>query len=305
MPAAAADHVPPTAMTHTPLVWIGLGGVAAEDNAVAHDWQRRLHWFMVAVALASVPAYLLATADIAPVWHRVSSVLDFVILGAFAAELVWMMAVSSFPWRYFFENWLNVVIIAGAAAAAFGAATEWIAIVRAMRAAVALLVVVRAATEFRILFTRKGAPMLLGVSFLTMLALGALFYWLDPAIKTFWDGLWLAFITGATVGYGDVVPTTGGTRLIAVLTVLIGVALMTLFTANVVTFFIGGEEARNRESLQQDIVALRADIAQLLDAEELRLTLELHQEIRALRAELAALRSELRGQRAADAPDGP
>ncbi len=294
MPATAADHPPPTAMTHTPLVWIGLGGVAADDNAVAHEWQRRLHWIMVAVALASVPAYLLATADIDPVWHRVSSVLDFVILVAFAAEMVWMMAVSSFPWRYFFENWLNVVIIAGAAAAAFGAATEWIAIVRAMRAAVALLVVVRAATEFRILFTRKGAPMLLGVSFLTMLALGALFYWLDPAIESFWDGLWLAFITGATVGYGDVVPTTGGTRFIAVLTVLIGVALMTLFTANVVTFFIGGEEARNRESLQQDIVALRADIAQLLDAEELRLTLELHREIRALRAELAQLRGEMR-----------
>ena len=69
---------------------------------------------------------------------------------------------------------------------------------------------------------------------------------------------------------------------------------MTLFTANVVTFFIGGEEARNRESLQQDIVALRADIAQLLDAEELRLTLELHREIRALRAELAQLRGEMR-----------
>jgi len=292
--AAAADHVPPTAMTHTPLVWIGLGGVAADDNAVAHDWQHRLHWFMVAAALASVPAYLLATADIDPAWHRVASFLDFVILVAFAAEMVWMMAVSSFPWRYFFENWLNVVIIAGAAAAAFGAATDWIAVVRAMRGAVALLVVVRAATEFRILFTRKGAPMLLGVSFLTMLALGALFYWLDPAIKSFWDGLWLAFITGATVGYGDVVPTTGGTRVIAVLTVLIGVALMTLFTANVVTFFIGGEEARNRESLQRDIVTLRAELGQLLDAEELRLTLELHKEIRALRAELAALRAELR-----------
>ena len=63
---------------------------------------------------------------------------------------------------------------------------------------------------------------------------------------------------------------------------LIGVALMTLFTANVVAFFIGGEEARMRESLQRDIVTLRGQIAQLLDAEELRITLELHKEIRAL-----------------------
>ena len=47
------------------------------------------------------------------------------------------------------------------------------------------------------------------------------------------------------------------------------------------------------ESLQRDIVALRGQIAQLLDAEELRITLELHKEIRALREELAEMRSEL------------
>ncbi len=281
-------------MTHSPLVWLGLGGVAPDDNARARRWQDRLHWVMVAVALLSVPAYVLATADIHPVWHQIASLLDFVILAAFVAELAWMMSVSNQPWRYLFENWLNVVIIVGAGAAALGAATGWIAAVRAMRAAIALLVIVRTATEFRVLFTRKGAPMLVGVAFLTMLGLGALFYWLDPAIKTFWDGLWLAFITGATVGYGDVVPTTGGTRVLAVLTVLVGVALMTLFTANVVSYFIGGEEARNRESLRHDIGALRTDIARLLDAEELRLTLELHREIRELRAEIAALRAEIR-----------
>jgi voltage-gated potassium channel len=204
-----------------------------------------------------------------------------------------MMAVSSFPVRYLLENWLNVVIIIGAASAAWGAATEWIAVVRAMRATIAVLVVVRTATEFRVLFTRKGAPMLTGIAFLTLLVFGGLFYWLDPAIKSFWDGLWLAFITGATVGYGDVVPTTGASRVIAALSVLFGVSLISLFTANIVAFFIGGEEARMRENLQNDIIALRRDIAVLLDAEELRLTLELHREIRALRGELAAVRTEL------------
>jgi len=281
-------------MTHSPLVWIGLGGVPADDNAAAHLWQQRLHWIMVTVALMSVPAYLLSTSELDPVWHEIASVLDFVILIAFVAELLWMMWLSSFPLRYLFENWLNVVIILGAAAAALGAATEWIAIVRAMRAAIAVLVLVRTATEFRVLFTRRGAPMLLGLAVLTMMLLGALFYWLDPNIKTFADGLWLTFTTGTTVGYGDVVPTTGATRLLAVLTVLVGVALMTLFTANVVAFFIGGEEARMRESLQRDIVTLRTDIERLLDAEEFRLTLELHKEIRVLRDEIITLRAELR-----------
>jgi voltage-gated potassium channel len=261
----AANDASETSMTHSPLVWVGLGGVAADDNKVARAWQDRLHWIMVAVALLSVPAYLLSTSELDPFWHELASILDFVILIAFVAELLWMMKVSSFPLRYFLENWLNVVIICGAAAAALGAATEWIAIVRAMRAAVAVLVIVRTAAEFRVLFTRKGAPMLLGIAVFTLLTLGALFYWLDPNIRTFADGLWLAFITGATVGYGDVVPTTPATRVLAVITVLVGVAMMTLFTAHVVTFFVGGEDAKMREALQREIRELRNEIRELRD----------------------------------------
>jgi voltage-gated potassium channel len=290
-------------MTHSPLVWIGLGGVSADDNAAAHRWQHRLHWVMVVVALMSVPAYLLSTSELDPFWHDVASALDFVILVAFAGELAWMMYLSSHPFRYFFENWLNVVIVLGAAAAALGSATEWIAIVRAMRAAVAVLVVVRTAAEFRVLFTRRGAPMLIGIAVLTLVILGAMFYWLDPKIANFSDGLWLAFITGATVGYGDVVPSIAATRLLAVLTVLVGVALMTLFTANVVAFFIGGEEMRMRENLQRDVVTLREDIEKLLDAEEFRLTLELHKEIRQLRDDLAQLRSDLQALREREGKD--
>ena len=292
-------------MTHNPLLWIGLGGVAPDDNATAHYWQQRLHWIMVAIALMSVPAYLLSTADLDPIWHRIASLLDFIILFAFVAEMLWMLHVSSFPLRYLFENWLNVLIILGATAAVLGAATEWIAIVRAMRAAVAILVVVRTATEVRVLFTRRGAPMITGIAFLTLIAFGAMFYWLDPSIKTFWEGLWLAFVTGTTVGYGDVVPTTGTTRVLAALMVLVGVSLVTIFTANVVAFFIGGEETRMRESLQRDIVTLRGQIELLLDAEELRITLELHKEIRALREELAEMRDRTGEAAAAARLDRP
>lgn len=281
-------------MTHSPLAWIGLAGISPDDNAKARAWQARLHWIMVGVALLSVPAYLLSTADVGVFWHGVAWVLDFVILGAFTAELVWMMWLSSHPFRYLFENWLNVVIILGAASAALGAATEWIAIVRGMRAAVAVLVVVRTATEFRVLFTRKGAPMLVGIAVLTIMILGALFFWLDPRIHTYSDGLWLTFITGATVGYGDVVPSNNGTRLLAVITVLVGVALMTLFTANVVAFFVGGEETRMREALQRDLVTLRAEIQTLLDARELRRSADLLEEIKLLRSEIEILRAELR-----------
>jgi len=283
-------------MTSNPLIWIGLSGVAPDDNPRALEWQKRLHPFMVAIALLSLPAYMLDTALQHPDWHRVATVLDAVILAAFAAELVWMLRVSSFPARYFTENWLNAVIVAGALAALLGAATEWVAVVRVMRVAVSGLVMLRALTGFHDLFTHRGAPALIGIAFLTLLCAGGMFYWIDPAIHSYWDGLWLAFTTGTTVGYGDVVPTTGASRAFAALMVLIGVSLMTLFTANVVAFFVGREETELRRELHQDIIKLRREVAHLLDAEELRIHRDLHREVRMLRQEVHALTEALAKQ---------
>ena len=48
-PNAAID----CSVTHSPLVWVGLGGVSADDNETARAWQDRLHWAMVAIALMS------------------------------------------------------------------------------------------------------------------------------------------------------------------------------------------------------------------------------------------------------------
>jgi voltage-gated potassium channel len=204
-----------------------------------------------------------------------------------------MLHVSSKPATYLTENWLNVVIVAGASAALLGAATEWVAVVRVMRVAVSGLVMIRALTGFRDLFTHRGAPALIGIACVTLLCAGGMFYWIDPGIHSYWDGLWLAFTTGTTVGYGDVVPTTGASRAFAALMVLIGVALMTLFTANVVAFFVGRDETQLRHSLHREIVALRGEVAHLLDAEELRIHRDLHHEVRQLREEVRALREAL------------
>jgi voltage-gated potassium channel len=111
---------------------------------------------------------------------------------------------------------------------------------------------------------------------------GALFFWVDPSITSYWDGLWLAFITGATVGYGDIVPTVGPSRLIAVFVVVAGVTLMTLFTASIVSYFLGAADAQARQELDRDIASLTAEIARL-------------------RVEVEALRTDLRR----DGPDGP
>jgi voltage-gated potassium channel len=274
---------------HSPLAWIGLAGIEPDDNARAHHWQKRLHPVMVTIALLAVPAYFLETAGAGPSLHRVARFIDLLIFFAFLGETVWMARVSSHPGRYLVDNWLNLVILLAALASVLGASTEWVALVRVMRVTVAGLVLMRTVSGFAFLFTRRGAPVLVGTSFLILLAAGGVLYWIEPSINNYWDGLWLAFVTGMTIGYGDVIPTTGAARAVAAGVGLIGVALVTLFTASVVSFFVGGEETSLRRELQHDIKALREDIARLFATEEVHFREDLHRDINQLRQQIAHL----------------
>jgi voltage-gated potassium channel len=50
------------------------------------------------------------------------------------------------------------------------------------------------------------------------------------------DGLWWAFVTLTTVGYGDIVPITGAGRAIAAMTMVLGIAVYSLMIANLTVF---------------------------------------------------------------------
>jgi len=280
-------------LTYNPLVWIGLAGIDPSDNARARWWEQRLHWAMVGVALLAVPAYLLDTSNEFPRFHAVAVVLDAVIFFAFVLESAWMMHVSDRPGRYLAENWLNVAILAGTAASMLGASTEWIALVRLARVTIVGLMMLRAFGQFRELFTRRGAPKLVGVTVFMLAISGALLYWLEPTVTTFWDGMWLAFATATTIGYGDYVATTAGARLVAVFVSLIGFAIVAVFTANVVAYFVGRDAPDAHRELHDDIVRLRADIAQLLRDSERERSQSPAAELEALRRDVADLSARL------------
>lgn len=119
---------------------------------------------------------------------------------------------------------------------------------------------------------RQGLLYSLVLVALILLMGGVGFWWLEPEIHSFADGLWLSFTTAATVGYGDVVPTTNASRGFAVLVVLLGLAVLSLVTASLAAIFVEKE-------VEQDDRAMEADILRELH--------HLRQEVRALSARIA------------------
>ena len=108
---------------------------------------------------------------------------------------------------------------------------------------------------------------------LAILGLGGVGFWLiDPRIDNLGDGLWLAFTTAATVGYGDLIPHTPASRIFSVVVVvLLGLAVLSLVTASLSAIFVEKE----------------------VEAEDRQIEKDLLRELRVLREELHSLRQEV------------
>jgi voltage-gated potassium channel len=66
-----------------------------------------------------------------------------------------------------------------------------------------------------------------------------------------------------TVGYGDVVPTTAGSKAFAVVIILLGYGIISLVTASIAAFFIGREDTDVPREMHGDIRELREEMRQL------------------------------------------
>jgi voltage-gated potassium channel len=110
---------------------------------------------------------------------------------------------------------------------------------------------------------RRGLAYSLGLCLLLISGGGLGFWLLEPRARTLSDGMWLAFTTAATVGYGDIVPSTHGSRLFAAVVVLVGLAVLSLVTASVAAIFVGTEERQIERDLLKEIAQLRAEVRSL------------------------------------------
>lgn len=129
---------------------------------------------------------------------------------------------------------------------------------------------------------RRGLLYSLALCVLILLIGGVGFWALEPGIHSLHEGLWLAFTTAATVGYGDTVPRTQAGRMFAVLVVLLGLAVLSLVTASLAAVFV-----------ERDV-----------EAEERQIEVDLLREIRALRHQVNALERRL-GPGPQEAPESP
>lgn len=215
-----------------------------------------------ALLTLTIPAFYLHLAATDAKWWRAGSALYLIV--ALGLSIIMISARSKgLLWR---TQGLDFLIVFGALASLAGNVAPWSTPEWVMRIALVILIVLRLLICMGPMLRAGGTAPIWIFAAITLFLSGLGFYWLEPTVHSYADGLWLAFVSGATVGYGDIVPTTPASRIFAVFMVLLGYAMLSLVTASIAAMFIGEDEKLLRREMHRDIRSLQAEVRHLREA---------------------------------------
>ena len=76
------------------------------------------------------------------------------------------------------------------------------------------------------------------ISFVSFIFIsGGILLLVEPQISNYWDGLWYAFVTSTTVGYGDILATTLIGRITSVFLTVYGLIFFGCLSAVIVNYY--------------------------------------------------------------------
>ena len=218
---------------------VGLSGVDNNENARARRIGRMFEWPMILIAFWIVFEWYLEARAEGPLPY--TYVTDWFLWTFFLLETLVLTAVVDDKARYLRNNWSNLVIVIA------GMPLLWHAFphaggLRALRLLAMFTMLMNMSGSFQKIMGRNHLGPTLMVSFIIIIMAGTLMAVIDPNVQTPMDGIWWAWVTVTTVGYGDIVPGSTAGRLFGSVLILMGIGLFSMMTASFSAFFMQQEE---------------------------------------------------------------
>lgn len=219
--------------------WFGLAGVAPNEPASARRMGHAFEWVLIPLALWLPVQWSLESSG--QIEAHVADILGWLVWGVFVTEALVLGSLVEHKLRYFRSNWLNLLIIVFGVPI-FWAGSPWATLTRAARLLMMVSLLANAAHVVqRMLAMNRLGPILGAIVIVTSLG-GLIIGYFDPAFSRPLDGIWWAWVTVTTVGYGDLVPQTPAARVFAIALMILGVCMIALLSASLVSYFQADEE---------------------------------------------------------------
>ena len=175
---------------------------------------------------------------------------DWIVWTFFAVETLTLTYLVDDKKRYLSTNWLNLVIVL------FSFPVIWqvfphAASLRILRLLVLISLFIHASRTLRHVLARNNLGRTLIASLVIIVISGTIISLIDPNVKNTSDGIWWAWVTVTTVGYGDIVPISNAGRVFGAFLILMGLALITMLTASFAAFFMAEDKKHSRH--EEDI----------------------------------------------------
>lgn len=235
---------------------LGVPGVSNRENQQAQLWARRFEWPMVMLAIWIPFQWYFESSRL--ITFDTSRLANWAVWSVFVCETTLITATATRKLTYLRQNWMNLVIIL-AGFPVFWEAVPLFASLRGLRIVFLVGALHRTMRTVQdVLKSNKlGATLL--ASFIIIVIFGVTISAIDPEVKSPFDGIWWAWVTVTTVGYGDIVPSSVAGRIIGALLILLGVGLFALLTANLSALFIG----RDMTGVEKEVEEVEREIEEV------------------------------------------
>ena len=233
-----------------------------ESGRVRHPFEP----IVLATTLALIPVLIIENDAKSDAWQTFAVVANWLIWVVFAAELTLILAVAQRKGAALRAHWLDAAVVF-VTIPFYGQLLSSLRLVRLVR----LLRVLRTGVllgrtlqaERRISSGESFRYIALATVLLVVVAGAAQATVNEGEFATLWDGVWWAFVTVTTVGYGDLYPSTVPGRLIGIALMLMGIAFLAVLTGTIASHFVRTDSDPQRDEIIASLQRIEADIAEL------------------------------------------
>jgi voltage-gated potassium channel len=209
-------------------------------------------WWDLLVIAATVTALVLLGLDLfyvpEPWLGRLLEWLDLSLCALFLLDFYIRFRLAPLRREFLARNWIDLVAaIPLVGPLRVGRAVRLVRLLRLTRIA---LLTRRVLRRFEMPGPAVSLGFLGGITLMLCLVSGTFFYLFEsatnPAVKSIEDSIWWGMTTLSTVGYGDIYPTTTGGRIVAAMTMALGIGVLGSFAGTISTVVVEARERRRR-----------------------------------------------------------